>query len=71
MDEADRADREAEQHLQRSLANQKADRREALPATGVCHWCKETVEDQQRFCPGGECREDYEQYKRRHGRAPR
>lgn len=42
-----------------------------LPFTGRCHNCEDPVEEPHRFCPGGECLEDWERReaaKRRNGK---
>lgn len=61
MDEADRADEQAEQTLRAALAK----RLPAGPeATGLCLWCGIEVEPGRRFCDR-ECRDDWELAARR------
>lgn len=61
---ADEADR-AQQEVERSLAEAvRASRRPTGPlANGRCHWCDEIVPDGRRWCPGTECREEWEKRK--------
>jgi RNA polymerase-binding transcription factor DksA len=58
-DEADRAQEETERALARAIAHARARTDEALPFTGVCHWCGEPVEHPRRWC-SAECRDEWE-----------
>lgn len=61
MDEADRADEQAEQTLRAALLR----RLPAGPAaTGVCLWCAIEVPPGARFCDR-DCRDDWERAERR------
>lgn len=41
-------------------------RKPVLANTGKCHWCEEPVQANAHFCDS-DCRDDFEQYKRRNG----
>lgn len=55
-DDIDRAQVEEQRFLAVALLNMRA---EALPFTGQCYYCGETI-DRGPFCPGSECRDDYD-----------
>nr|DAV09139.1 MAG TPA: DNA-directed RNA polymerase subunit alpha [Caudoviricetes sp.] len=41
-------------------------RKATMPYIGKCHWCEEPVQANAHFCDS-DCRDDFEQYKRRNG----
>lgn len=67
-DEADIASArmEAEEELRR-----KAPKKPELPPRGSCYYCWEPLQHPLKFCPGGDCVEDWEfeqKMKARNGR---
>lgn len=59
MDDADRADLDAEIHMRASLLRRKP----TLAAKGACHFCDEPTDGAALFC-SAECREDHERVER-------
>lgn len=60
---ADIGDASAEQELH-NLKVALSHKKQALPYTGKCHWCKDAVLDKAQFCDA-DCRDDFTQYRRR------
>lgn len=63
MDEFDRAT--AIEEAEREACVARARNQPAMPPTGFCHNCEEPLEGDLLFCPGGECRDDYEKRMRK------
>ena len=57
MDDIDRAQQQSELLLEKTINNARQQNR-ALSPTGFCHYCGETIADDQLFCDVG-CRDDY------------
>lgn len=70
-DPLDQAAATQERFTQESIeAARKENAKDRLIFTGRCHNCEDPVEHPHRFCPGGECLEDWEKRraaKRRNG----
>jgi hypothetical protein len=60
MDIADMADGEIEQ----TLEAHRAVRKPTLKPRGTCHYCEDTVGLGKLFCPGEDCRNDFEREQR-------
>ena len=58
MDIADNSDTHIEASLSESIAEVR--RRPTMKPIGQCYNCGSELHSDQLFCPGGECREDYE-----------
>lgn len=59
-DPADEAAKYEEAFTQSSIEIAKKDNGKRLAFTGFCHNCLDPVDEPHRFCPGGECLEDWE-----------
>ena len=61
MDDVDRTQERMERD---ALLMGQAKRAPSLVPTGTCYNCDEPVEEGRLFCPGPECRDDYDYRKR-------
>jgi hypothetical protein len=65
-DEADLAQSEIDLDLHR--ARFSLSRTTRISPNGACHNCADPVQPNELFCPGGECRDDYEARTRQEAR---